>query len=201
MIQKMRIEIREDSVMIDGYVNAVERESKVLHNAKGPFVEKIKAGAFQRSLDRAKRTGYNVKVLLNHDYSKELTSTRDATTKIYEDNIGLRCKCEIRDADVVKKAREGKLTGWSFGFLPIKDSWDTENEMSHRELRELELKEVSILDDRKIPAYSGTSIETRDDDLIETRAMEDTVETVATSQQNERNYKYRNRILQIRAGV
>ena len=76
-----------------------------------------------------------------------------------------------------------------------------ENEMSHRELRELELKEVSILDDRKVPAYSGTSIETRDDDLIEVRAMEDTVETVATSQQNDRNYKYRNRILQIRAGV
>ena len=201
MIRKMKVEIREDSVLIDGYVNAVERDSKVLHNAKGPFVEKIKAGAFQRSLDRAKRTGYNVKVLLNHDYSKELTSTRDATTKIYEDNIGLRCKCEIRDADVVKKAREGKLTGWSFGFLPIQDSWEMENEMSHRELRELELKEVSILDDRKVPAYSGTSIETRDDDLIEVRAMEDTVETVATSQQNDRNYKYRNRILQIRAGV
>lgn len=197
----MKVEIREDSVLIDGYVNAVERDSKVLHNAKGPFVEKIKAGAFQRSLDRAKRTGYNVKVLLNHDYSKELTSTRDATTKIYEDNIGLRCKCEIRDADVVKKAREGKLTGWSFGFLPIRDSWEMKNEMSHRELRELELKEVSILDDRKVPAYSGTSIETRDDDLIEVRTMEDTVETVATSQQNDRNYKYRNRILQIRAGV
>lgn len=199
----MKIEIREDSVLIDGYVNAVERDSKVLHNAKGPFVEKIKAGTFQRALDRAKRTGYDVKVLLNHDYSKELTSTRDANTKIYEDNIGLRCKCEIRDADVMKKAREGKLTGWSFGFLPIRDSWDTENDMSHRELRELELKEVSILDDRKVPAYSGTSIETRDDDLIEVRAMEDTVETVATSQQkqNDRNYKYRNRILSTRAGV
>ena len=199
----MKIEIREDSVLIDGYVNAVERDSKVLHNAKGPFVEKIKAGTFQRPLDRAKRTGYDVKVLLNHDYSKELTSTRDANTKIYEDNIGLRCKCEIRDADVMKKAREGKLTGWSFGFLPIRDSWDTENDMSHRELRELELKEVSILDDRKVPAYSGTSIETRDDDLIEVRAMEDTVETVATSQQkqNDRNYKYRNRILSTRAGV
>ena len=199
----MKIEIREDSVLIDGYVNAVERDSKVLHNAKGPFVEKIKAGTFQRALDRAKRTGYDVKVLLNHDYSKELTSTREKNKKIYEDNIGLRCKCEIRDAEKKKKAREGKLTGWSFGFLPIRDSWDTENDMSHRELRELELKEVSILDDRKVPAYSGTSIETRDDDLIEVRAMEDTVETVATSQQkqNDRNYKYRNRILSTRAGV
>ena len=47
----MKIEIRADSVLIDGYVNAVERDSKVLHNANGPFVEKIKAGTFQRSLD------------------------------------------------------------------------------------------------------------------------------------------------------
>lgn len=46
----MKIEIRADSVVIDGYVNAVERDSKVLHNAKGPFVEKIKAGAFKRAV-------------------------------------------------------------------------------------------------------------------------------------------------------
>lgn len=196
----MKIEIRADSVVIDGYVNAVERESKVLHNRDGKFVEKIKAGAFQRSLDRAKRTGSDVKVLLNHNYSRELTSTRDARTKLYEDSIGLRCRCEIRDAEVIKKAREGKLVGWSFGFLPIRDSWDKEGDVSHRELRELELKEVSILDNSKVPAYDGTSIETRDDDLIETREMEDSVETVAASQQNE-NYKLKNRILATRASA
>lgn len=196
----MKIEIRADSVVIDGYVNAVERESKVLHNREGKFVEKIKAGAFQRSLDRAKRTGSDVKVLLNHNYSRELTSTKDASTKLYEDSIGLRCRCEIRDAEVIKKAREGKLVGWSFGFLPIRDSWDKEGDVSHRELRELELKEVSILDNSKVPAYDGTSIETRDDDLIETREMEDSVETVATSQQNE-NYKLKNRILATRASA
>ena len=196
----MKIEIRADSVVIDGYVNAVERESKVLHNREGKFVEKIKAGAFQRSLDRAKRTGSDVKVLLKHNYSRELTATRDASTKLDEDNIGLRCRCEIRDAEVIKKAREGKLVGWSFGFLPIRDSWDKEGDISHRELRELELKEVSILDNSKVPAYDGTSIETRDDDLIETREMEDSIETVATSQKD-KNYKLKNKILATRASV
>lgn len=196
----MKIEIRADSVVIDGYVNTVERESKVLHNQEGKFVEKIKAGAFQRSLDRAKRTGSDVKVLLNHNYSRELTSTRDESTKLYEDNIGLRCRCEIRDTEVIKKAREGKLVGWSFGFLPIRDYWEKEGDILHRELRELELKEVSILDNSKVPAYDGTSIETRDDDLIETREMEDSIETVATSQQKE-NYKLKNRILATRASV
>ena len=112
----------------------------------------------------------------------------------------MRCRCEIRDAEVIKKAREGKLVGWSFGFLPIRDSWDREGDISHRELRELELKEVSILDNSKVPAYDGTSIETRDDDLIETREMEDSIETVATSQKD-KNYKLKNKILATRASV
>ena len=34
-----KVEIRGDSVHIDGYVNAVERESKVLHDEHGQFVE------------------------------------------------------------------------------------------------------------------------------------------------------------------
>lgn len=196
----MKIEIRADSVLIDGYVNAVERESKTLRNAEGQFVEKIRAGAFKRSLERAKRTGYAVKVLLNHDYGKELTSTRESTTKIYEDNIGLRCQCEIRDAEVVEKARAGKLVGWSFGFLPIKDKWEKDGDVAKRELSELELKEVSILDDSKVPAYNGTSIETRQDELIELRAMDDDVETVDTKKQD-KNYKLKNRALITRVGA
>lgn len=194
----MRIEIRADCVRIDGYVNAVERESKVLHNANGPFVEKICAGAFQRALDRAERTGYDVKVLLNHDYTKELTTVRDTGTSIKEDAIGLRCQCEIRDADVMKKARNKELVGWSFGFIPIKQSWKTEGEMQHREVRELELKEVSILDKTKKPAYSGTSIETRDEDLIEIRVMDEDAEVV---DETTKNYKYHNRILATRASI
>ena len=134
----MKIEIRADSVLIDGYVNAVERDSKVLHNENGPFVEKIKAGTFQRSLDRSKKTGYDVKVLLNHDYSKELTSTRDTSTKIYEDNIGLRCQCEIRDAEVIKKAEE------------IKNKYAAAAEKAEKAKQEEEKSEITIDDFAKI---------------------------------------------------
>lgn len=196
----MKIEIRGDCVHIDGYVNAVERDSKVLHGEKGAFVEKIKAGAFQRALERAKRTGYDVKVLLNHDYARELTTARDKDTAITEDNIGLRCKCEIRDAEVAEKARNKQLSGWSFGFIPLKDKWKTEDDLQHREVRELELKEVSILDNKHIPAYDGTSIETRSSDLIELRVMGDDVEIVdLTETKTTGNYKYRNKILATRA--
>lgn len=183
----MKIEVRDDAVLIDGYVNAVERDSKVLRDKRGSFIEKIQAGAFQRSLDRAKKSHYDVKVLLNHDYDRELTSTADSATNIREDSIGLRCTCEIRDADVIQKAKDGKLKGWSFGFISLKDERSADTTPVHREVRELDLREVSILDDTKIPAYDGTSIEieTRDD-VIEIRASieNDEIELVDRSTNN-----------------
>ncbi len=48
----MRIEIRSDSVLLDGYVNAVDRYSRPIRSADGSFVEKILPKVFQRALDR-----------------------------------------------------------------------------------------------------------------------------------------------------
>lgn len=182
----MKVEIRNDSVLIDGYVNAVERKSKVLRDAKGQFVETIKAGVFQRALERAKE----VKVLLNHNYDRELTSTKESTTSLVEDAIGLRCRCEIRDAEVVEKAKSGKLVGWSFGFICLKED-RTEGEIDEREVRELELREVSILDDTKTPAYNATTIETREEE-IEVRLFDDNLEV---SDKTFNNYEFENRFL------
>lgn len=195
----MKIEIRADCVMVDGYVNAVERDSKVLQDRNGRFVEKIRAGAFSRALDRADQTEYDVRVLLNHKKNRKLTS-RWTGAWLREDNIGLRCTCEIRDKEVMQKAREGKLVGWSFGFLPIKTKKEILDGIEHREILELDLKEVSILDDTKTPAYNGTSIETRDDDLIEIRDTEG-VEIVDLTPKKETNYKYHNKIRALRAST
>lgn len=173
----MKVEIRNDVVIIDGYVNAVERDSKILTDRKGQFIERIKAGAFQRALDRAKAIKSPVKVLLNHDYSRILANQEDEGTELREDSIGLRCRTEIRDADVIEKAKSGKLAGWSFGFIPIRESRD-DADIPHREVRELELHEVSILDNTKIPAYDGTSIEMRDDEIIEIRSIKEDIEVV-----------------------
>ena len=203
----MKIEVRNDCVLIDGYVNAIERDSKVLYGKKGKFIEKIKAGAFQRSLERAKCSKSDVKVLLNHDYNRELTSTKDEKTIIKEDSIGLRCTCEIRDAEVIEKAKKGKLSGWSFGFIPLKEEVNnSDNEIMHRDVRELELKEVSILDNTKIPAYDGTSIETRTEtfeDFIEIRMVNDEVEIEdKTIEKKEpfNNYEWENRYMATRVG-
>ena len=175
-----RVEIRNDVVHIDGYVNAVERDSKVMHDKRGDFIERVKAGAFQRAIDRAESKNQPIRVLLNHDYTHELTNTGDTRTQLFEDAIGLRCKCEIRDAEVIKKAREHKLRGWSFGFWPIVDFRENDKGIDRRELREIELYEVSLLDETRTPAYNGTSVEVRD--FTETRDFEDETEFVEQRQ-------------------
>lgn len=160
----MDIEIRGDSVVISGYVNAVERYSKPLRaNLRGKmqrFIEKIKAGAFETALKR----NNNVKVLLNHNKDRELANTLDGTAKLEEDNIGLRAEVTITDAEVVEKAKNHRLVGWSFGFYSNSDDVAHEATIATRTVNDLDLMEVSILDDTRSPAYYGQSIETRSED-------------------------------------
>ena len=159
----MNIEVRNDSVVITGYVNAVERWSKPLRmNLRGVmqrFIEKIKAGVFKNALKR----NDNVKVLLNHNPDRELANTKDGTAILEEDNIGLRAEVTITDPEVVEKARNNKLVGWSFGFYSNADEVAHEATIATRTVTDMDLVEVSILDDTKSPAYYGTSIETRNE--------------------------------------
>lgn len=176
----MNIEVRNDSVVISGYVNAVERWSKPLRaNLRGMmqrFIEKIKAGAFETALKR----NNNVKVLLNHNKDRELANTLDGTAKLEEDNIGLRAEVTITDAEVVEKAKNHRLVGWSFGFYSNSDDVAHEATIATRTVNDLDLMEVSILDDTRSPAYYGTSIETRSEDgaMMEIRenVMDETVD-------------------------
>ena len=181
----MQVEMREDSVFISGYVNAVERLSKpireTLHGKIRTFLERIKAGVFRTALKRNK----NVLVLLNHDNTRVLASTEDGNAILEEDNIGLRAEITITDEEVVNKAREGRLSGWSFGFIANDDVITTEGNDEIRTVTDLELLEVSILDDTKAPAYYGTSIEAREGGakMVEIRADAFTEETAPAEQE------------------
>lgn len=175
----MKIEVREEEVIIRGYVNAIERYSKpITDRIRGKiatFIERIKAGVFRTALKR----NNDVKVLLNHDHNRVLASTKDGTASLEEDNIGLRAEVHITDREVVSKAKEGKLSGWSFGFYVNSDEIGSEGKNMTRTVTDIDLDEVSILDDTKSPAYYGTSIEARslDNRLLEIRSVEDEKET------------------------
>ena len=77
----MRIEIRGNQVILDGYVNAVCRDSKPLLSPQGLFVEQIKEGVFQRALSKAQ----DVKLLFNHDEKRELGSIVNGNLQLFED--------------------------------------------------------------------------------------------------------------------
>ena len=155
----MKINVRADSVEIEGYVNAVERNSKTLRDRVGEFVERICKGAFKKALKR----NDDVHILLNHDWNRDLGSTKQGNLELTEDNIGLRAVATITDKEVVEKAKRGDLVGWSFGFTDRDVENTVERNIPTRIVKDLNLFEVSILDRRKTPAYDGTLIATRSD--------------------------------------
>jgi len=153
----VKVNIRADKVEIEGYVNAIERDSKPLWSRVGQFIERICKGAFKKALKR----NDDVHILLNHDWNRDLGSTKKGNLELEEDNIGLRVRACISDPEVVKKARSGDLVGWSFGFSDRDVVNSIRDGMPHRAVKDLDLAEVSILDRRKSPAYEGTLITAR----------------------------------------
>ena len=174
----MKIEIRsDDCAVISGYVNAVERRSKVLRRPGAPpFREIVKSGTFRKALE----TGGIVSLMLNHE--RTLCDTSRGL-ELREDNVGLYASAAVTDPETIKAAREGRLTGWSFGFCCLHDSWRKDDDgLELRELDTIRLDEVSIL--TKPPAYIATSVEVRDEELIEQRAQPDTAELAERNPRN-----------------
>jgi len=157
----MQVRVIGDSVQIEGYVNAVERKSKPLWTRIGKFVERISKGAFKRAITR----NDDIRLLLNHNPERDLGGTKDGNLELEEDNIGLHARATITDPEVVKKAKNGDLVGWSFGFSDRDVEQRTDEDgMPLRNVRDLDLYEVSILDRTKSPAYEGTLVTVRAND-------------------------------------
>lgn len=158
----MKIELRDGKVHIHGYVNAVDRFSSPIKDIEGrTFIEKINPGTFRKAIEEASDIG----IMLNHE--RTLTSVKKARAKLEEDNIGLLFDGEISDPEIIEKAREKKLRGWSFGFVPKKaDKADSDRDGIdyERTVREMVLHEISIIDNTHIPAYPATSVEIRTND-------------------------------------
>ena len=175
----MKITIRADSVEIEGYVNAVGRDSRRMVDQFGnDFVEQIQPGAFALALSK----NATVQMLLNHNEERVLGQTGD-NLELEEDSIGLHARATVTDPEVIELARSGKLVGWSFGFyqLDARTAYDYDSHIERSIVTELDLREVSIIDDTMLPVYAGTSVHARaeEKDKLITRAMSsDIIRTV-----------------------
>ena len=161
----MKVEVRNGQAVIEGYVNVTERASLPLKDARGQFIEKVTSGTFKRALE----DNHNVNLMFNHQ--RKLGDQESGTLELREDNVGLYARAVVTDAEVVKKAEERKLKGWSFGFTAAESTWEKVGETEIRNLNKINLQEVSILDIQ--PAYLGTTINVRgkQEELPEYRAM------------------------------
>jgi len=178
----VKVNVRADKVEIEGYVNAIERDSKPLWSRVGQFIERICKGAFKKALKR----NDDVHILLNHDWSRDLGSTKKGNLELEEDNIGLKARATITDPEVIKKARAGELVGWSFGFSDRDVVNSIRDGLPYRAVKDLDLAEVSILDRRKSPAYEGTLITARaEDDVVHFRG-EDFIDDIELREEEEK---------------
>ena len=139
-------------------VNAIERNSKPLMSRIGKFIERVCKGAFAKAIKR----NNDIHILLNHDWNRDLGSTKQGNLELTEDNIGLHARATITDKEVIEKAKRGDLVGWSFGFSDRDVENSLEKGMPTRSIKDLDLYEVSILDRTKTPAYDGTLITARE---------------------------------------
>lgn len=162
-VQSVELDTSQDMI-VEGYVNKVEHLSKKLGFGDYEFYEKIEKGAFKRALDNAK----SIKLLYEHNGDNLLASTKNGSLYLEEDDIGLRMKAKIVDTtlgkDTYKLIKSGLIDSMSFGFVVKKDDWQEIDKKKIRTVKELELYEVSIVEN---PAYAQSSVSARGYEVIE----------------------------------
>ena len=192
----MKIEIRSDNTMkISGYVNTVCRDSRPIITPRGKVVEQVEEGVFRRAIERAQ----DIALRLNH-YKKDYAHTSDGTLKLKEDSIGLRAEAVISDKEMIEKAKNKEFVGWSWGAYITKDEMEERaDDIPRRHVKEMELFEVSLIDKRKNPCYTGTLVEQRAEEeiIIEERSFEADV-TVETPQKTINYSEYEEKIKELK---
>jgi HK97 family phage major capsid protein/HK97 family phage prohead protease len=153
---ELRLEGSDAEPTLVGYAAVFNEPSKPL-----PFTEKIRPGAFKRSLE----SGRDILALVDHDPGKVIARTSNGTLALREDDKGLLVEIKPNmettfGRDIVASVKRRDITNMSFGFICRKDQWvpSEDGRDTIREILEAELREVSIV---SMPAYPGTTIQKR----------------------------------------
>jgi HK97 family phage prohead protease len=129
------------------------------------FVEQIAPGAFSETIKG------DVRCLFNHQNDNVLGRTASGTLRLWEDDVGLRFEVDLPDTtigrDVAKLVERRDISGCSFGFRALKQTWDDTTEPPGRTLEKVEISEISIV---TFPAYPDTSVGLRSLEVIRAEA-------------------------------
>jgi uncharacterized protein len=133
------------------------------------FKEVLLPGAFKRAVEAKQDTAF----LINHDVSKLLGRVSSGTLRLRDTAEGLSFECDFPDTEEARSAyaaiQRGDMHDMSFGFGADKgdDEWTMESDergkYAFRKIRNVrELLDVSAVTH---PAYNGTSISARMENL------------------------------------
>ncbi len=153
---ELRAEDNDGKKTICGHAAVFDSWSETL-GGFFPFKEKVRAGAFQRSIEKD-----DIRALFNHDSNHVLGRNRAGTLELGEDEKGLFVRIMPPDTqwarDLQISIARGDISQMSFGFIVEKDEWTSENGVDIRELVEVKLFDVSPV---TFPAYTQTDVGVR----------------------------------------
>ena len=163
-VSNQKIEIRaaqseDEPTKIIGYAAVFYKsdDKGTEYRIADDFVERIAPGAFTSAI-----ASDDVRALFNHDVNMLLGRNTSGTLKLQEDSRGLRYEIDIPDTqlgkDILKLAERGDLSGSSFSFIPIKQSYEDNDGLVIRTVEEVQLFDVGPV---TFPAYEATTAEAR----------------------------------------
>lgn len=119
--------------------------------------ERVMPGAFDRAIRED-----DVRALVNHDANLLIGRTKSGTARLSVDKKGLRYEADVPDTqagrDLVTSLKRGDITGSSFAFRVTDQAWLKEDDEDIREIRGVELFDVSPV---TYPAYESTTADVR----------------------------------------
>ncbi|NZD50532.1 HK97 family phage prohead protease [Rhizobium leguminosarum] len=125
------------------------------------FKEQIAPGAFTAAI------GGDIRALVDHDPGRVIGRTKSGTLRLAEDGVGLRVEIDVPDTtdgnDLWVLVERGDISGMSFGFRVLKETWDETGDVPVRTIQAVELFEVSAV---AWPAYEDTTIGLRSLDAV-----------------------------------
>jgi len=151
---EMRMKTDGDKSTLEGYAAVFDAWTQI-GSEKWGFKEAIRAGAFKKTIQEA-----DIRGLRNHDANLILARNTAGTLRLSEDSRGLHYEMDLGQQSYAVDLRESierkEITGNSFSFRTIRDTWNDEKQ--ERELLEVALYDVGPV---TFPAYEQTSLSLR----------------------------------------